>query len=472
MTYGHYFLANLLHFVYYVNVVGKRIYKQNKGDFSMQHFQTSLFYDLQELVRNSSLLRKYYYLFKALDLSALPDKNCGIGRTGHSRHAILRAFIIKHLEHIKSIPQLIEYLESYPALLELCGFTLGNLPDESQFYRFLTDTKNLTLKNIQLLLNHLLVKQGFVSLDEFIFDSKPVMAATRENNFKNPNRNTTNKSRIPRRNPAATLSYYSCQIINGKKENLMFFWGYRTHVLISKEGIPLVEKTLPNNTTDAEAAFILLRELKRKYKFKKGALVLGDKAYDVRELYTFIVEEMKGTPYIPINPRNQQDDKTFGPHGCPLCGAGLEMKSMGRWIEGNRERIKFRCPLKASKKVAAKYNNTCQANHPSFTTGKCYGCTKYLDVTDDARSRVPRDSKHFKETFKDRELVEQYFSRLGDREAEQTTHYSLTAVRNQMTIVHLTASLIAVAAAILLKQPDKMRCYRTFAKLSQLRMTG
>ena len=80
----------------------------------MYHVQTSLFYDLQELVRNSSLLRKYYYLFQALDLSMLPDKNHGIGRTGHSQHAILRAFIVKHLEWIKSVLQLIEYLEAMP----------------------------------------------------------------------------------------------------------------------------------------------------------------------------------------------------------------------------------------------------------------------------------------------------------------------------------------------------------------------
>ncbi len=114
----------------------------------MYHIQTSLFYDLQELVRNSSLLRKYYYLFKALDLSILPDRNHGVGRTGHSQHAILRAFIVKHLEQIKSVPQLIHYIEAIPPLLELCGFTLGDMPDESQFYRFQTDTDNAILKNI------------------------------------------------------------------------------------------------------------------------------------------------------------------------------------------------------------------------------------------------------------------------------------------------------------------------------------
>jgi hypothetical protein len=385
---------------------------------------------------------------------------------------MLRAFIVKHLEGIKSVPQLIDYLNSIPPLLEMCGFQLGNLPDESQFYRFLQETKNSTLKAIHKAANDLLIKESFVSLDEFILDSKPVMAATKENNFKNPKRNTKNKTKRPKRNPRATLGYYSCQVTNGKKQNLIFFWGYRTHTIVTKEGICLVEKTLPNNITDAEVAFSLIKELKRRFRFKKGAIFIGDKAYDVTELYTFIVEQMKSRPYIPINPRNQKNDKTFGPHGCPVCDAALEMKSAGRWTEGNRERIKFRCPLKTSKKLAAKFGNACPAEHPSFDTGKCYGCTKYLDVTDDARSKVPRDTEQFKQIFKDRQIVEQYYARLGDRELEQTTHYAFTSISNQMTIAHLSASLIAVAAAILLKQPGKIRCYRTFAHPPKLRQIG
>ena len=438
----------------------------------MQHFQTSLFYDLQELIRNSPLLRKYYYIFKALDLSALPDRNDRIGRTGHSQHAILRAFIIKHLEGIKSVPLLLDFLNSFPALLEMCGFELGNLPDETQFYRFLKNTKNSALKAIHKKHNELLIQHDIIALDEFILDSKPVMAATKENNLKNPNRNTTNKNKIPKRNPRATLSYYSCQIVNGNKKNMLFFWGYRTHTLVTKEGICLIELTLPNKITDQEAAFKLIKALKRQYGVKKDSLFLADKAYDVKELYDFIVNELKSKAYIPVNPRNTQNDKTFGPHGCPLCDAGIEMKSAGRCKEQKRERIKFRCPLKMSKKAAKKYNNTCPVNHPRFNTGKCYGCTKYIDVTNDARSMVPRDSREYKESFKGRQVVEQYFSRLGDREVEQTTHYGFTAIKNQMTIAHLTASLIAVAAATLLGQPDKIRCYRTFADPPELRRTG
>jgi hypothetical protein len=59
--------------------------------------------------------------------------------------------------------------------------------------------------------------------------------------------------------------------------------------------------------------------------------------------------------------------------------------------------------------------------------------------------------------------VKQYFARLGDREVEQTTHYQMRSIKNQMTIAHLSLSLLAYTAALLMKQPDKIRCYRTFA---------
>ncbi len=172
----------------------------------MLHFQTSFFYNLHELIRNAPLMRKYYYIFKSLNLSALQDRNDSLGRTGHSRHAILRAFIIKHLEGIKSVPQLIKYLDSIPPLEEMCDFNLGALPDETQFYRFLKNTKNSILKALHKTANDLLIEEGLVSLDEFMLDSKPIQTATKENNFKNPNGNTTNKSKKPRRNPRATLA--------------------------------------------------------------------------------------------------------------------------------------------------------------------------------------------------------------------------------------------------------------------------
>jgi len=434
----------------------------------MQNLQLYLFCDLSLLIQTSKFYKKYDLLFTALDLPNMSDKNYGVGRTGYSQHAMLRAFIIKHLERIKTIPNLIEFFDSHLALAEMCGFTDGKLPDDTQFYRFLGKTPNSVFEHLYTQVNRKLVQEKILSLDKFMLDSKPVMAATRENNFKNPNRNTRNKRKKPKRNPSATLCYYSYQKVNGEKDNFIFFWGYRTHVIVSKEGISLVEVTLPNNKTDAYVAKRLIRKLKRVFGFKKGSIFIADAAYDQREFYNFIVNQLKCQAFIPINPRNRQEPKTFGSHGCPLCDAGLEMKSDGVWTEELRRRAKFRCPIKTNPKVAKKYPKGCPISHHRFSQDKAYGCTKYLDITDDARSQVPRDSKLFKDIFNLRTGVERYFARLGDREAEQTTLYKLRSVQNQMTIAHLSLSLVAFAAALILKQPDKIRCYRTFANHSIL----
>jgi len=429
----------------------------------MQQIRLPLFYDLQAIIRQSDFHRKYDLIFQSLDLSGIHDTNGGVGRTGFSRHAMLRAFIVKHLEQIKSVPRLIEFLDAHPVLTEMCGFDMGNFPDASQFYKFLTSTNTSVIEKLHHSVNQKLIDQDIVPLSHFIMDSKPVMAATRDNNFKNPHRNVRDKDKKPERSLSASLSYYSYQEINGQKDNFIFFWGYRTHVIVSKEGVPLVSATLPNNFTDAKVARKLIKKLKRVYRFKKGSFFIGDAAYDERDFYNFIVNQLKCQAFIPINPRNQQEPKTFGDHGCPLCNANIEMTSCGSWTEGLRSRLKFRCPIKASVKVAEKYPDGCPVQHPSSFEGKAYGCTKYLDITDDARSSVPRDTAFFERTFNLRTEVERYFSRLGDREAEQTTHYKMRAIRNRMTIAHLSMSLIAHAAAILLNQPEKIRCFRTFA---------
>ena len=122
--------------------------------------------------------------------------------------------------------------------------------------------------------------------------------------------------------------------------------------------------------------------------------------------------------------------------------------------------IKFRCPLKTNKKFAL----GCPVNHHRFFEEKQYGCTKYIDITKGARAKVSRDSSLFKQTYKLRNEVERYFSRLGNRDIEQTTHYNSRAIKSPTTIAHLTLSLVAYTAAIIMKNPDKIRCFRTFAQ--------
>lgn len=240
-------------------------------------------------------------------------------------------------------------------------------------------------------------------------------------------------------------------------------------MIVSKQGIPLVELTLPNNKTDAKVAQKLIKKLKRVYGFKRNVIFIADAGYDEKDLYEFIVNQLKCQAFIPINPRNTQSEKTLGPKGLPLCDANFEMKSNGILKDEKRERIKFRCPLKTDKKFARKYPKGCPIKHHRFFDGKRYGCTKYIDITNDARAKVPRDSIQFKQTYKLRTEVERYFSRLGNRDIEQTTHFNSKAIKNQITMAHLALSLVAYTAAIIMNNPDKIRCFRTFAKLPRKR---
>ena len=189
-------------------------------------------------------------------------------------------------------------------------------------------------------------------------------------------------------------------------------------------------------------------------------IVIGDRAYDIRDFYTFIVKQIKAEPIIPINPRNTQPDLKYSQKGHRICQAGLEMIPNGVFKDGNRLRLKERCPLKVSKKIATKYPNGCPCSNLKFDG---YGCTAYQDLTDDARSRVQRDTPRFKNLYAKRIAVEQTFSRLQELEIEQARHYSLTAIRNANTIDYLALALVALVA-VRMKKPEKIRCFRTFMK--------
>jgi len=426
----------------------------------MYCFQRSLFINSDYAIMNSQTLRSYLVMFKMLDLSIIPDRKHNLGNKGYSQHAMLRAFIVKTREHIKSIPRLIGYLDGNPILAEMCGFHDGKIPDASQFYRFIANTKHSLLEKLFYSIDRKLIEQDVVTSDTFIMDSKPVLAATRDNNPKNSGRNLTDKEKKPKRNPQAAL----CYLAKSPDHSVSLFWGYRNHVIISKEGIVLVEESLPNNVSDAEVALKLIKKLKIIYKFKKGVLFIADAGYDVNAVYDFIIDKLKCRAFIPINPRASKEPLTLGINGRPLCDAGLEMASDGQWFEKSRRAIKhkFICPLKASKTCAKDYPQGCPTGNPKFTG---YGCTKYFSEPRTARASVPRDSAEYVREYSKRIAVEQYFARLGSAEAYQTTHYRLTIVKNQMTIAHLTHSLIALAAASI-EHVEKIRCYRTFASVA------
>ena len=348
-------------------------------------------------------------------------------------------------------------------LISICGFKNHKVPHNSQFYRFLKEINNSKIQKLHYIVNKELIDLDVIGLEKFIMDSKPILANTKENNPKNFNRNKTNKKKKPKRNPQATLGYYSSRNDYKGKKKLEFFWGYRTHVIVdTRSGLCLVEKTLPNSASDAEVAKKLIKKLKKFYKFKKGAIFIGDKAYDVKDLYELIITKLKSKAIIPLNPRNYQPGKSFSENGHRICDAGLEMYPNGIVQEPHRTRLKERCPIKMRKHITIMFNNKCPINHPKFNTGKCYGCTAYIDITNDARASVQRDTVRFNRLYKQRHVVEIYNSHLQALKAEEARNFKLRSVQNRISLFHLSLSLIALSAAKL-GVFDKINSFLTFA---------
>ncbi len=417
-----------------------------------------------EQVRELPIIQKYEKIFTELDLSNISEFNRGIGANGTSQHALVRAFVIRSLESLNTVSALIRFLQANPALVHLCGFRNQLIPHDSQFYRFLKKTNHSVIEDLLYKANKSLIAENVLSLKITAADSKPVKALTKHNNPKNPSRDQKNKNKKIKRHPKATLGYYSYVPTTDpetQNKHFTFFWGYRSHTVVDTEsGLAIVEGTYPNNMTDDKIARKLYKKLKRLYKPEKGMIVIADKAYDIREFYTFIVEHIKGEPIICINPRNTQPDHKYSENGHRICQAGLEMIPNGIFRDGNRLRLKERCPLKASKIIDSKYPNGCPCSNPKF---KGYGCTAYQDLTDDARSRVQRNTPRFNQLYAKRIVVEQTFSRLQELEIENARHYSLTAIRNSNTLAYLALALVALAA-VRMKKPKKIRCFRTFMK--------
>jgi hypothetical protein len=433
-------------------------------------FQPSLFYNW-DFFLNLPTNRKLYELFKNLNLSRFEDKNYGHGQTGYSRHAMIKALIVKNIAQLKSIPRLIEYLKDNPFTCDLCGFDNYQIPDDTQFYRLMKSLHSSKLSDLLAEVANEIYELSKSSIQSISLDSKSVLAPTRQNNPKHHNRNLTNKHKKPKRNPEATLGYYATHVDHTGERITDLRWGYRTHSIIDNAlGITLVEITVPINLPDNKIAKLLFKELTKRYDLSQLRNIFGDKAYDDKKLKAFIRNLLSSSLERPedINfliGKNCRNAKGASPlfQGLP-CPTGLLMKFNGLLPAnkaGSAYRMKFRCPLALSKS-----DFTCPISHPALTTGKHYGCTKYIPLSADQAKiiRALIDDRKLRRSkpARIRVRIERYFSRLQAITSEDAPYYSKRSVRNHVSLAHITLSLIALTA-LKLGKPDKINSYLKFA---------
>ena len=397
----------------------------------------------QEIIQDVTLFTSqsaaafYDKLFSSLDFT-LP--RAATGRRGFPKEAMVCAFLVMKCEGFSQITDLVDYLDNNRLIAHYCGFNIMKpLPSYWTYDRFLKKLDNGKLKSIMARQVKKLYELGIVDASFIGLDSTPVAANTRQNNPKSFAKDKFKPENHPKADPDCALGVHSASNQHNERRR-EFYWGYKNHVLVDCiSGLPLYELTTPANVADASVVPDILSAANAVLPIRECTF-LGDKAYDVKNVYHLVKNVYAGDAVIPLNKRSAKSPKKL-PAGNPICEAGLAMRRDGKTSDNGRVRQKFCCPFRQSKTAS------CPCNHKNWNNGrKNRGCTKYVTIPSDYRLSIDRQCSHFKRTYALRTECERYNSRFKATGQERLWVRSIISVSNLNTLAHISALAVALAA--------------------------
>ncbi len=397
----------------------------------------------QEIIQDVTLFTSqsaavfYDKLFTYLDFT-LPV--AATGRRGFPKEAMVCALIVMKCEGFSQITDLADYLDNNRLIAHYCGFDITRpLPSYWTYGRFLKKLDNGELKEIMARQVKKLYELGIVDASFIGLDSTPVAANTKQNNPKSFATDKFKPENHPKADPDCALGVHSASNQHDERR-YEFYWGYKNHVLVDCiSGLLLYELTTPANTADSTIVQQILAAANHTLSLRECSF-LGDKGYDVKEVYNLVKDVYDGEAFIPLNKRNTKDPKKLSV-GNPICDAGLAMHKDGKTTDNGRTRQKFCCPFRQSK------SGVCPCNHKNWNNGKKNrGCTKYKTIPADYRLSIDRDCSRFKRTYALRTECERYNSRFKASGQKRLWVRNGKSAANLNTLAHIAALAVALAA--------------------------
>jgi len=373
------------------------------------------------------------------------------------RVAMSCAFIVMKCEGFSQVSDLHDYLTNNLLVAYYCGFDITKpLPSPSTLRRFIRNLDNKILKEVMQSQVLQLAKLGIIDTSFIGLDSTPVMANTHLNNPKSfaPGR----FGQEPKADKDSRLGVRTASSQHVEK-NFEFYFGYKNHVLSDNiTGLPIYEITTGADVYDSTVALDILAKT-HSFLSLTGCYFIGDKAYDVKEIYNTVKSTYEGECFIPINTRNTKDPKKL-PAGNIICEAGLAMHKFGKTRSEGRLRQKFACPFRTSK------NSVCPCNHKNWNNGKKNrGCFKHITIPVDYRLSIDRHSIEFKSVYALRTECERYNSRFKSTGQERLWVRNGKSTENLNTIAHISLLSIAVATVIT-KSEVSYRCLKSVKRVA------
>jgi hypothetical protein len=399
---------------------------------------------------------RYEELFD--NLPELPSERTRQGRPPVSRDALLKGLIYRNLRGITKLVELEFELRNNPSIAEPLGLDpLKKPPSDERFSEFLCEHPNGYFQRVRESLVHKLITEGVISGRGVGLDSCPIEALVRENNLKTSMKDRHDKYHLPPGDRDARLGV-CVHFPSPFQKKIHYFWGYRNHILNDLDSeLPIVEITLQANKDEKRVGLSLLETLCQDFSLPTE-VIAGDANYDVEEILTYIIEEMKAEAMIPRNPRNTQHTAYTLKKDRVYCQAELPMYRKGKMTTKGITYLQYSCPLHWTKEFRGQYL-LCPAGHPKFLRQK--GCNVLIRMSPSIRAKIDYGTQRFKEIYNKRTSVERVFSRLLSISMQNPSVKGLRAVRNHCTIAHITVLLVALTAHRM-GCDDKIRFVKSF----------
>lgn len=399
---------------------------------------------LQDIALFTSAPKAQFYdkLFLNLDLSDFHESTAKTGRSGFSKRALLRAFIVMKCECFSCITDLVDYLNNNLIIAHYCGFDIMKpLPSYWTFDRFINKLDNALLKKLMQSQVLKLSEMGIIDTSFIALDATPISANTHQNNSKAFAKNKFANDNHPKSDKDCGLGVHTASNQHNERK-FEYYWGYKNHILVDCiTGLPIFEMTTTADVADSTVALDILSQT-NDFLSVEECTFLGDKGYDVKAIYNTVKDVYHGECVIPLNKRNTKNPKKLA-SGHPICEAGLAMHKDGKFSDNGRTRQKYCCPLKSSKCAS------CPCNHKNWNNGKKHrGCTKYVTLPDDYRLSIDRDCVSFKNIYALRTEAERYNSRFKQTGQERLWVHSFNAAQNLNSVAHIALLAVAHAAVV------------------------
>lgn len=320
--------------------------------------------------------------------------------------AMVQSLIIKYVEGIKEMKELVQRLKNDPFFRFDCGFLVSDdVPSEASYSRMIqTLAEADILSSVQDELVYQAILEGFIQDDVVAIDATHFEARDRATSQekKSVSKESKDEHSLYDEKVEEQLHYTAKELIDqmpmtpqwGIKKNSdgknVYWYGFKGHLAVGTESQYILKGTMSSgNLNDAKAAIPLLKLLEfLPLTIRYGTL---DAGYDLRPIYQQL-SNLGIHGVIAYNRRNEKEVIGFDEHFAPTCVREHSYRYDS--YDTKYDTLKFTAPKEC---------HTCPLRHDDL----CQKVYKIKRTTDIRKYSAPaRGSKKWDHIYKERTAVE------------------------------------------------------------------